>query len=133
MTPHRIKPDFYFNNLMNSDCFPQLYFIFQDNSIFCAWGPPQVFEKFFFFHSVYDLHGSIEQCVLITNITFFFNISRIIRDIQDTFDRQKNQFLAQKSINTCIKFIENRAIRCKMFFSIRIDRKIQEKKLFLNR
>jgi hypothetical protein len=93
MAVSKTKTNFYFNSPMNSDHFPRLYFILQKNYFFCAWGPPQVFEIFFYICSICELHRSVEQNVLITNITFFFNINRIIRDILGTFERQKNQFL----------------------------------------
>ena len=95
---------------MDSDRFPPHYFIFHESSIFYTWGPPKVFQKFFCLHSICCPYRSIEQDMLVTNITFFFNISRIMRDSLSIFERRKNQFLVQKSINTGIQFIENTLI-----------------------
>ncbi len=61
------------------------------------------------FHPLmYSLWRSIEQNVLITNITFFFKLSRVIRVIVGIFGRPKSQFWGYKTINIRVKLIKNR-------------------------
>jgi hypothetical protein len=56
MVPYNTKTDINFNSLIDWDRFPQLYCMFHQNQIFCAWGPPQVFEivflSFFYLRSL---------------------------------------------------------------------------------
>ena len=92
--------------------------------------PLRYSKKSFCLHSICCPYRSIEQDMLLTNITFFFNISRIMRDSLSIFERRKNQFLVQKSINTGIQFIENTLIRCRIFFSIRTYKRVFAKKSF---
>ena len=87
-------------------------------------------KKSFCLHSICYLYRSIEQNILIMNITFFFNISQMIRGILGTFERWKNQFLVQKPINTYIRFIENTLIRYRILFSIGAYKRVFEKKSF---
>ena len=102
------------------DYFSRVYFMFYDNSFFHAWGPPpQGSKKIFCRHFLRCAYSSIELSVLMTNITLFLKIDRIIANIWSSFWDPKNQYLTWRSMKTQFRFVENRSIWCRIIFSTR--------------
>ena len=70
---------------LSPEHFLLLYFVLYDKSNFCAWGPPGNCKEIFCLRSIWSFYGSTDLTVLMTNITFFFKISRVIRKIRSAF------------------------------------------------
>ncbi len=54
------------------------------------WGPSQLFGIFFCLRYIYNRCRSIEQNLLFTNITLFFKIRRVIREILSIFGTKRS-------------------------------------------
>ena len=83
-------------------------FIFLKKSIFCAWSNLRHSKQIFCHFCIHGLYKSIRQSMLITNITLFFNISRVIRNISGIFETLKNQFCPKISWVPCVWSIDIR-------------------------
>jgi hypothetical protein len=55
------KLDFNLSSLINLEHSPQLFLVLYDKSIFCAWGPHQVFIENVWFLSIFCLYRMIEK------------------------------------------------------------------------
>ena len=101
--------------------------------IFSGLGYPPGIEENFCRHFLRCADSWIELSVLMTNITLFLKIDRIIANIWSSFWDPKNQYLTWRSMKTQFRFVENRSISCRIIFSTRNYMNLLTIESFFNR